>query len=283
MNGAPWPRCSPATSNAIEPGKAAAGSTIVFLTGHRISSSIWFTSDVDIALARLRPKGISVSLPGGAPAAWRIPGPRRAASDPRLLGIPSKTTAASTSKLATKAAPDPRPVRNPDKTTGIKYGQMRFPGGDAIGAYRMARVPNEFTILESGRSSNCIAVPISPSCHVAKARFAGMALTVISLAPPNATINGSAQALLFTSNPRADPTWKDVTCTAIRAGSHLQGLAVGATESPAPSSPYTPCLRHSPRTRRNHPQNRLRARSQRHLFAAHQSGTGRKIHNYGYG
>jgi hypothetical protein len=55
----------------------------------------------------------------------------------------------------------------------------------------------------------------------------------------------SAQALLFTSNPRADPTSKDVTRTVIRAGSHRPGLAVSATESPAPSRPYSPCLRHS--------------------------------------
>jgi hypothetical protein len=53
-NGAPWSTDetvgSPATSDAIEPGKAFAGNTFPFLVGHRLASSIRFTSDVDMAL-----------------------------------------------------------------------------------------------------------------------------------------------------------------------------------------------------------------------------------------
>jgi hypothetical protein len=54
----------------------------------------------------------------------------------------------------------------------------------------MARVPDEFNILEGDRSGNRIAVPISPSRHVAKARFARMSLTVISLETFNTIFEG---------------------------------------------------------------------------------------------
>ena len=136
----------------------------------------------------------------------------------------------------------------------------------------MTRVLDDFSILKGGHGGNRIAVHISPYRHVAKARFAGMALTVISLVPSAAIFKGdesqwtsafpsrtvssvlpstrsttrdvhtsptapSAQALLFTSNPRADPTCKDVILTVIRDGPHRQGRAVYATESPAAFAP----------------------------------------------
>lgn len=138
----------------------------------------------------------------------------------------------------------------------------------------MARVLDDFSILKGGHSGNRIAVHISLCRHVAEARFAGMALTVISLAPSAAIFKGdesqwtsafpsrtvssvlpstrsttrdvhttpaapSAQALLFTSNPRADPTCKDVIRTVIRAGPARTVRVVQSTQPnrPRPSRP----------------------------------------------
>ena len=54
----------------------------------------------------------------------------------------------------------------------------------------MARGLDSFSILKRGNSGNRIAIHISPCRQMANVRFAGMALTVISLAPPIATIKG---------------------------------------------------------------------------------------------
>ena len=49
-----------------------------------------------------------------------------------------------------------------------------------IGAFRIGPALGERTILNGDRIGNRIAVPVSPSLHVAKPRFARMSLTVIS-------------------------------------------------------------------------------------------------------
>jgi len=70
---------------------------------------------------------------------------------------------------------------------GHKHWHNALPWCDGICDFRIARVRDDFSILECGRSGNRIAVRIPPGHRMADAPFAGMALTVIGLPPPNVT------------------------------------------------------------------------------------------------
>jgi hypothetical protein len=170
---------------------------------------------------------------------------------------------------------------------------------------------------KAAEAANRIAVPTSHCHHMANTRFAGMALTVISLAPPNASIKeltcnelplSQAERVVcasfnyaynYGSSDFADSTGSLGIAVYLQPPwrSHLQRCHPHCgSRRPAPSGSrsqcdhiaraFTPDILRTIGTVRagggtTHKSDFAHTASA--IFAAQQSCTGRKIHHYGYG